>query len=161
MLWAWDVVGRQSVVVAWCMRIGKGESNVRGVKESVLNAWHAIFLQPPSPNGSSGWDDDGIPWCFSVSAFLFCGCLVWSCRSPPLMYCLSGIVSLKAFTCLPLSSLLVLCLYFAFPSAASLSGSFLVFCHLSCLPPAPTLVLCSKFQSNESVYKATSFSKWC
>lgn len=55
------MVGRQSAVVAWCMRIGKGESNVRGVKESALNAWHAIFLQPPSPNGSNGRDDDGIP----------------------------------------------------------------------------------------------------
>lgn len=43
MLWAWEEVGRQSPVEPWCMRIGRGESVAREVKESAPNAWHAIF----------------------------------------------------------------------------------------------------------------------
>lgn len=91
-------------------------------------------------------------WRWDTLMFLFCGCLLWCCCSPPLMYCLSGIVSLKAFACLPLSSLLVLCLYFAFPSAASLSGSRLVFCHLSRppSPPCPLLQVSAKQEHLQS-----------
>lgn len=48
MLWAWELVGRQSLVEPWCMRIGKGESNAIGVKESALNAWQAILHWPLS-----------------------------------------------------------------------------------------------------------------
>lgn len=57
MLWAWEVVGRQSLVETWCMRMGNGESSASGVKESALNVWHAILLQPlPSgPGGTEMW----------------------------------------------------------------------------------------------------------
>lgn len=46
MLWAWDVVGRQSVVEPWCIMIGRGESPVSEAKESLPNAWQAIFSCP-------------------------------------------------------------------------------------------------------------------
>lgn len=38
MLCVWEVFGRQSPVEVWCIRMGKGESTVSGVKESALNA---------------------------------------------------------------------------------------------------------------------------
>lgn len=53
MLWAWEVVGKQSLVETWCMRIGNGESSASGVKESALNVWHAILLWP-LPSGPRG-----------------------------------------------------------------------------------------------------------
>lgn len=43
MLWACDVAGRQSLVEVWCMKMGKGESPAREVKESALKAWDAIL----------------------------------------------------------------------------------------------------------------------
>lgn len=57
MLWAWEVVGRQSLEETWCIRMGNGESRASGVKESALNVWHAILLRPlPSdPRGSEMW----------------------------------------------------------------------------------------------------------
>lgn len=47
------MVGRQSLAEAWCIRIGNGESPASGVKESGLNAWHAILLWPLL-NGRNG-----------------------------------------------------------------------------------------------------------
>lgn len=48
------MVGKQSLVETWCMRIGNGESSASGVKESPLNVWHAILLWPlpSSPRGT-------------------------------------------------------------------------------------------------------------
>lgn len=44
MLWGWDATWRPSPPPAWCMRMGSGESRVRGVKESALKAWQAMVL---------------------------------------------------------------------------------------------------------------------
>ena len=43
------------------MRIGKGESTASGVKESALNAWHAILLRPLTKGPSGALKFDVIP----------------------------------------------------------------------------------------------------
>lgn len=75
MLWAWDATGSPSPALAWCMRMGSGESRVGGAKESALKAWHAIVPRPegtPPLSGSPRWFDLGLSSCLS--------CIV-SCRS--------------------------------------------------------------------------------
>ncbi len=67
--------GRQSLAEAWCIRIGKGESPASGVKESALNAWHAILLWPLSNGPNGTLKVDVIPrlvsfLCFVLSCFI-------------------------------------------------------------------------------------------
>lgn len=56
MLCAWEMLGMHSLVEVWCMRIGKADSPASGVKESELNAWHAILLRPLALNRSRWYD---------------------------------------------------------------------------------------------------------
>lgn len=79
MLCAWEVAGRQSLVEAWCMRIGKAESPASGVKESVLNAWHAIFLWLLKLNWSQRYTK---VWCGPLNDLFTCLLLLYLVLSP-------------------------------------------------------------------------------
>lgn len=103
MLCVWEVFGRQSPVEVWCIRMGKGESTVSGVKESALNAWHAILLWSPSdgPNGTLTWSLYRINFCVlprCLVAFLVLSLIFL--RSLPLpLLCFYFVLLCLAFSC--------------------------------------------------------------
>lgn len=103
MLWAWEVVGRPSLVVAWCMRIGKGESKVSGVKESALNAWHAILLWLLSNGPTGSMKSAVIP---QFAALCSSSLAVWSGGFPSCVLFFVGLSFWKLLSCCPLLHLL-------------------------------------------------------
>lgn len=125
MLWAWDVVGRQSVVEPWCIMIGRGESPVSEAKESLPNAWQAIFSCPLF---------NGDPLKFNTAHRLV-SCLRFSVSC---LFCLISHVALLA-----------LCLLYLFPY---LPLAWLVMDTLSCLLPfvLSSLAFCSSALSFSS-----------
>ena len=82
------------------MRIGRGESNASGVKESALNAWHAILLWPLSsgPNGVGTPDPLIVSLCSSSLSSGFARSLLAYCL---VSYCLRGKRCLSSFLFCP------------------------------------------------------------
>lgn len=108
------------------MRIGKGESNASGAKESALNAWHAILLWPLSsgPNGAVPLDPLIVFLLLVLSCSGFARFLPAYCL---FLYCLLGKCCLSSF---------LLCFVFTY----ALSSSDLVF--LVFYSPSYLLFLC-------------------